>query len=930
MATQLFERERELGQIEALIDEAGSPNGHVVVIEGPAGIGKSQLLAEARERAGTSMATLSARASELERDFPFGVVRQLFEGAIATPEMRERALAGAAEPAAAAFGAGYDPAADGGGASFAALHGLYWLALNLAEERPLLLAVDDIQWCDPPSLRFVAYLSRRLEGVPILLLATQRRSEPGTDPALIGEIAQDPQTVTLRPPPLSVEGVTRFVRARLGEDADDAFCRACHDTTGGNPLLLRQLLGALESDGVPPVADNVSIVSDIGPRAVSRTVLLRLARLPSDAAAVAGAVAILGESAQVPAVAALAGADQERVAEMTGALARAEILRSDPPLGFVHPLVRDVIYGEIPPGERELRHARAADLLRGAGAPPEQVATQLLNAPRRGEPWVARLLKDAGRAAVKGGASESGVAYLRRALEEPPSPEDRAELLLQFGLAQALVSAPDAVEPLREAMAIHPDPARRGRAARELAQLMMFTPTPEIGVEVAREAAAALPPELEDLRMQLEAVEHTAISFGAGNPDEVRSQERYRTGTIPGDGLGTRMLQSMTAWQWTRDARPAEECARIAHAALADGRLLEGDHTFTIMGAQLALVLADREDAMRSWDQIQDSAHRRGSLFSNVGVHGWLSFTLLRRGDLVEAERHARESLASQAAWMGLEPPISMYPYSWLALVLLERGDLDGAEEIVRRAGRPRGISDGDNFARLAAAELLLARGDSERALEACEDYRVHGSLVANPAWAPWRSQLARVLDRVGRGDEGIPLVEEELGVARRVGAPGAIGRALRVLGTLRRDEGVDELREGVAVLEDSTARLEHAKTLVALGGALRRGRRPSDAREPLRQGLELAAVCGAERLAEEARAELYAAGARPRSDALSGVESLTPSERRVADLAAGGDSNKDIAQTLYVTPKTVEVHLSNAYRKLGIRSRRELPAALG
>jgi DNA-binding CsgD family transcriptional regulator len=930
MATQLFERERELGQIEALIEEAGALAGHVVVIEGPAGIGKSQLLAEARERAAASMATLSARASELERDFPFGVVRQLFEGAVATPDMRERALAGAAEPAAAAFGASYDPAADGGGASFAALHGLYWLALNLAEERPLLLAVDDIQWCDPPSLRFIAYLSRRLEGVPILLLATQRRSEPGTDPALLGEVAQDPQTLTLRPAPLTAEGVTRFVRARLGGDADDAFCRACHETTGGNPLLLRQLLGALESDGVPPTADNVSIVSDIGPRAVSRTVLLRLARLPQDAAAVAGAVAILGESAQVPAVAALAGADEERVAEMTGALARAEILRGDPPLGFVHPLVRDVIYGELPPGERELRHARAGDLLREAGAPPEQIATQLLNAPRRGEAWVARLLEDAGRAAVTGGAAESGVAYLRRALEEPPPVEDRPGLLLHLGLAEALVNASTAVEPLREAMSTHPDPACRGRAARELAQLMMFSPAPEMGIEIAREAAAALPPELDDLRMQLEAVEHTAISFGAGDVDEVRSKERYRTGVIPGHGLGTRMLQSMIAWQWTRDGHPADECARIAHAALADGQLLEGDHTFTVMGAQLALVMADREDAMRSWENIQASAHRRGSLFSAVGANGWLSFTLLRRGDLVEAERHARESLVSQAAWMGLEPPISHYPYSWLALVLLERGDLDGAEDILRRAGPPQGRSDGDNFARQARAELLLARGEAERALEACEDFRTNGAGVIHPGWAPWRSLLALALDRVERRDEGLLLAEEELDVARRVGAPGPIGRALRVLGTLRRAEGVDQLREAIAVLEGSTARLEHAKALVSLGGALRRDRQPSDAREPLRQGLELASVCGAERLAEDARSELYASGARPRSDALSGVEALTPSERRVADLAAGGDSNKDIAQTLYVTPKTVEVHLSNAYRKLGIRSRRELPAALG
>ena len=168
-------------------------------------------------------------------------------------------------------------------------------------------------------------------------------------------------------------------------------------------------------------------------------------------------------------------------------------------------------------------------------------------------------------------------------------------------------------------------------------------------------------------------------------------------------------------------------------------------------------------------------------------------------------------------------------------------------------------------------------------------------------------------------------------GMTRRpIGAPRTVGRALRVLGTVQREKGLDTLREAVAVLESSPAKLEHAKALAALGAAIRRGRKPTEAREPLRQALELATVCSAAPLAELARTELYASGARPRSEALSGVESLTPSELRVAELAAGGDSNREIAQTLYVTPKTVEVHLSSVYRKLGIRSRRELPGALG
>jgi DNA-binding CsgD family transcriptional regulator len=200
---------------------------------------------------------------------------------------------------------------------------------------------------------------------------------------------------------------------------------------------------------------------------------------------------------------------------------------------------------------------------------------------------------------------------------------------------------------------------------------------------------------------------------------------------------------------------------------------------------------------------------------------------------------------------------------------------------------------------------------------------------MPDPARLWWRSLKAVALDRLGRRGEAIELAREELAVTRAFGAPWALGRTLRVLGALEGDEGLDMLREAVDVLEGSTARLEHAKALAALGSGLRRARRPSEAREPLRRALELAGACGAAPVSELARSELRAAGSRPRRDALRGVGSLTPSERRVADLAATGRTNRDIAQELYVTPKTVEVHLSNAYRKLGIGSRRELGGAL-
>ncbi len=196
---------------------------------------------------------------------------------------------------------------------------------------------------------------------------------------------------------------------------------------------------------------------------------------------------------------------------------------------------------------------------------------------------------------------------------------------------------------------------------------------------------------------------------------------------------------------------------------------------------------------------------------------------------------------------------------------------------------------------------------------------------MPDPARLWWRSLKAQALDLLDRREEGIQLAREELRVTRAFGAPWSLGRTLRVLGTLEREQGLDTLREAVDVLEGSTARLEHAKAVGALGAGLRRARKPTEAREHLRRALELASACGADGLAANVRAELHSAGARPRRDALGGVQSLTPSERRVVDLAAAGRSNREIAQELYVTPKTVEVHLSNAYRKLDIRSRTEL-----
>ena len=523
-SSSLVERDREVALLDTLLEEATEGEGRAVLIEGPPGIGKSRLLSEFRRRAGAENAlVLHARAGELEREFPFGVVRQLFETVVADPNT----LAGAAATARVVF-ASPDNGTPTGDASFAALHGLYWLTLNLAAERPLLLEVDDLHWCDRPSLRFLAYLVRRLEGQPVLVSASVRTGDPPTDAALLAEIANDPATAHVRPGPLSEEAVGRLVARRLGAEPDRAFREACHKTTGGNPLLVRQLMNALETDAVKPDAAHADVVRAIGSRAVSSSVLLRLAKLPGEAAAVARAVAVLGEGADLPAVAGVSGLEEAQVAGSMAALARAEILRPEPPPGFVHPLVRDAVYQGLPLGERELLHARAAGVLRRIGAPLDQVAGQLMNTPRRGDPEVAELLHDAGAAAMSRGAVDSSVGYLQRALEEPPPPAERPRLLLDLGEAEALTRGPDSAQHLRQAYDGLTDVHDRIRAAHALGRALLFTTSPAAGSAIAREAARSLPPELADEALALEAFALMGVPFGALDHDEMRAAHEYR------------------------------------------------------------------------------------------------------------------------------------------------------------------------------------------------------------------------------------------------------------------------------------------------------------------------------------------------------------------------------------------------------------------
>jgi DNA-binding CsgD family transcriptional regulator len=926
---RLLERERELEVLRAAL--AGAPDGTagLVLVEGPAGIGKSRLLAEARALADEhGLCVRSARGSELERDFPFGVVRQLFESQLVDENQRSELLSGAASAAAPVFGHGErGPGEADSEGTFAVLHGLFWLTVNLCTERALVLVVDDVHWCDTASLRFLAYLARRLEGLPVVLVASMRSSEPEADQAILEELTSEPHTQVLMPGPLSTAAVAEVVRDRLGASVEAAFSEACHSSTDGNPLLLNELLKALVADRVPPDAAHVHLVAELGPKAASRAVLLRLARLSADAARVARAIAVLGDGAELTVVAELAELEPPAVGAATRELVRAEIIRPEPPLGFVHPLVRAAVYHDLAPGERELQHERAAMLLVSVDAPKERIAAHLLAAPARGAEWVADVLRAAADAAVARGDLDSAISSLRRALDEPPRSELHLELLLELGRTEAMTSLPAAADHFRAAYEMAQEPFARGQAADGLARMLVFLGAANEGADIARRAARELPRELDDLALRLEAVEFLALVFGA-EPDDDRLERLRAYREIDATrGLSAKMLAAVAAWDWALCAGPADSVCALARAAVAGGELMGRGGRVMTMAATVSLALADLDEAVDTWDALRAEAYLKGSVFAIAGVQLWGGYTHFLRGELGEAESELRASTETLTFW-GMPAQLHWTP-AFLAEVLLERGALGEARALLDNAGSSTTGSDQTILLDRARLRLLLAEGRTEEALAYADVYELNAAWKQHPRYVPWRSLKAQALHRLGRQEEAGALAGEELEIARGWGSPGTVGRSLRVLGTILGGDGMERLEEACALLEHTPARLEHAKALAALGAALRRARKPTAAREPLRRALELADVCGAQRLADDVRAEIYATGARPRRTALRGVLALTASERRVVDLAAKGQTNRDIAQTLYVTPKTVEVHLSNAYRKLGIGSRRELAGVL-
>ena len=929
----VLERERELEAIRDALGAAHGGEGQLVLVDGPAGVGKTTLMKWAREAAADSgMRLLRARGNELERPFGFGVVRQLFEPTLVNPGGDvEDLLSGAArfvpsvldiETRARSEEAPRD--------TFAIQNGIYWLTANLAERQPLAILVDDLHWSDDESVEALAHLGNRLEGLPVALIVASRIEESRSGLEALRKTAAD-LGQRLHPRPLGSEAVAAVVRSSV-PDADAALCDRCLDASGGNPFLLKELVRSLVEGGS---ADPAAVL-DRSPERVTREINARLERLSKSAKALARAGAVLGDGAPLRRAGALAGLDAEQVAEGADSLVAAGILHQASPLEFLHPLVRAGLYAGIGPAARSGEHARAAKLMAEEGEPATRVTTQLLRCDPAGDPWAFEVLFEAAADAAARGAPDAAASLLVRALAEPPPSEMRSKVLLELGTAEVAAGATDpALEHVREALTGTIGPEDRVRGAVLLAGVLGHTSRVPEAVDVLAEQLGALASS-PDLVTQVEvAMANLTYYEPEARERTLEIRSRFDQRTAAGEENDPGVLVTVAA----DTLFAGGDRGRVIELAKGAAESQSRETTYSAVGwsrllALRSLTMAEDFEAARGVArQGLDEARAVGA---SLDYAGWLCMTaeLERRvGDLPAGEVDARTSLEIGRA-AGWTNAVSLV-VAFLAEILVDRGEFGEAASLIGDLERSQDLSRGYSSANLwfARARCRMQEGRIE---DAVEDLRAAGRRLTacgalNPAVVPWRSHLALALLEVDQTVEARRLATEELELARAFGAPGAISVALR--GMARVEGGNEEiglLGEAAELIEDSPMQLERARVHHQLGAALRRERsRPDAAREPLRLAVDLAHRCGARALEDEALDELRATGARPRRRLATGAGALTPSERRIAELAAAGRQNREIAESLFVTVDTVEFHLRNSYKKLGISRRDELAEKL-
>jgi DNA-binding CsgD family transcriptional regulator len=897
----LLERERECAAAQALVDGVVAGTGGLLVIEGPSGIGKSVLLAELTEQARHAGVTVfSAHATLLGGGISFGLARWLLEPAIrATPSALETGWAQHARPL-------FEGGTGQTGERRLLVEGLVALVAELrGTVGPLGLVVDDAQFADPASIEFFEELAARCEDIGVAVAIALDSAPTDLAGASLRGLTAMAGRRLLRPRPFTLPAVSELVAERLPK-ADEAFAARVAETTGGNPFLVYGLIDSAERSGT----EDLQIAEG-----VSRAVLQRLEGSSQQARALAEAVAVLGAAPLRLAgpLAGLARRDADRAADE---LVARNVISPGEPIRFAQPVLGDALSAALGPFERAARHLRAAQLLADEHADPDGIAVHLLRSRPGSEPWVCATLRRAARTALGRGDPAAAAELLERALAEPPEPADRGVLVLELAGARAVAGQPEAIETFEQALADVQDPERRAEAWRGLSRLL-YANGDLVRAATAGARGRAELPEGHPLAERLLAAELTAASVA---PElvlgAIERLDQLALGAPPSEPTLLALIATHQAARVTR----IEQVVVLTRRAVAADPLIDPESR-GIPLSHLSGALNWLDETVLA-EQMLDAALVRsielGDPLAEVNVRVTRAWSRICKGQLDLADDDLSAILAAgRLEWRSVDALCAMP----LIVLRLERGDLAGARDALDRA--PRGAQIGQGW---FDGVVALAEGDTARALSSFEaaGNELEGILgIRNPGVLPWRSSAALAAWQLGQLDRARSLVAIELEQAYAVPCRRALGIALRVAGLVGEDSA--QLDESVAVLEESPALLELARSLLFAGIVQRRAGRAPAARATLSRALELASECGAFALVEHARTELRMAGARPRQRPHTGPAALTPSERRTAELAASGRTTKQIAASLFLSPKTVEGQLTSVFRKLGISSRSEL-----
>ena len=506
-------------------------------------------------------------------------------------------------------------------------------------------------------------------------------------------------------------------------------------------------------------------------------------------------------------------------------------------------------------------------------------------------------------------------------------------MLAELGRAELVAGRRDALGHLETAIPLIDDPVQRARVRLELGRGLHDFGRLADSAEVLLTGLEEAGDQDRDLQLLLEA---SYLASAVALPDHAAAAHR-RIGTIlagasPEPTCSERSLLAKAMLMRVYSHGPREDVARLARRLLSRRHLFNGESASMRVQAELVI-------ALQFCDEYEAAEEALTRAFASARRSGWVTWhaalsTLQGRqrgwtGSIPDAIENGCAAVDVFAAGLQLYMPSAS---SVLVRALLEHDDPDGADEVLARmdAGPPP-VGPFAAWRHEIIGRIAAHRGDYERALPAflaCGETATR-VLITNPGLFHWRSEAGLAALRLGRRELAEELIRKEAELAERFGAPRAIGVALRAAALLQRgDEAVEMLRSAALLHEQCGARVEHAHTLTELGGAIRRTGVPGEARPVLRDAIRIADETGARAIGRRAREELACAGGRaPSSDESPG--DLTPSERRVAELAAGGRTNREIANELFVTVKAVEWHLGNVYRKLDVRGRGQLTGAL-